>query len=341
MNRNNHYNILIIEDNLGDLLLIKEYLIEQNLDVHITHCDNFKDASSCLTDTKYTFDVILLDVSLPDKSGESLIVDIIALSDGCPVVILTGYADIEFSIKSLAVGASDYLLKDDINATSLYKSIIYTIERRKASKALQDSEKKYTELFHLSPEPMWVFDRATLQFHDVNLAAIQHYGYSAAEFSLMNLKDIFLAEERSTLDNVLNSIEEKSGNHSFGKFKNQTKNGTIIEVELFGCFIEFNGRKAEVIVIHDVTKMVEYIRAIEDQNNKLREIAWIQSHRTRAPLANIMGIAKLLREIPLDELDKTELLANLLDSAKELDEVVQNITHKTHQAKFPVQRESK
>src|SRR5690606_12859842 len=124
------------------------------------------------------FDVILLDLTLPDMSGKELICEILKIAPDRPVVILTGYLDIEFSIQSISMGISDYLLKDELNGTSLYKTIIYCIERRKRTTQLKESEKRYCDLFHLNPQPMWVYALNSLKFLDVNAAAIDHYGYT-------------------------------------------------------------------------------------------------------------------------------------------------------------------
>ncbi|MEJ7769336.1 MAG: response regulator [Chitinophagaceae bacterium] len=172
------YKILVVEDNPGDFILIQDYLDERISALQITHVKNFKEAATALSVVASGYDVILLDLSLPDKGGESLISEINALCSGCPVIALTGYENIEFSVRSLSLGVADYLLKDDINATSLYKSIIFTIERKRTNLALEESEKRYSDLFHLSPQPMWVYALDTLLFQDVNEAAIEHYGYT-------------------------------------------------------------------------------------------------------------------------------------------------------------------
>ncbi len=165
---------MIIEDNPGDYTLIEDHLREQSLNPQITHVKNFKEAKSFLTNEQDHYDTIHLDLSLPDMDGEELIVEIISLCIGCPIIVLTGFEDIEFSIKSLSLGVADYLLKEDINASSLYKSIIYNIERRKSNIQLKESQKRYSDLFQLSPQPMWVYDPETLRFSQVNNAAIEH-----------------------------------------------------------------------------------------------------------------------------------------------------------------------
>ena len=132
------YEILVIEDNPGDFTLIEDYLREHIGSPQITHVEKFSEARSLLNSQKTSYDVILLDLSLPDKSGETLIIDINLLCPGCPVIVLTGYENFDFSIKSFSLGVADYLVKDDINASSLYKSIIYNIERKKTNIKLEE-----------------------------------------------------------------------------------------------------------------------------------------------------------------------------------------------------------
>src|SRR5688572_14773835 len=93
------YKILIIEDNLGDYILIEEYLAENILDPILIRAETFHSAKNLLQDPNYKFDIIFLDLSLPDLSGEQLIVQILELAKRCPVIALTGFSDLDFSIK--------------------------------------------------------------------------------------------------------------------------------------------------------------------------------------------------------------------------------------------------
>lgn len=84
-----------------------------------------------------------------------------------------------------------------------------------------------------------------------------------------------------------------------------------------------------VCIGHDVTERYEYIAAIEDQNKKLSDIAWMQSHVARAPLARLMGLIDLLRNFSNTENESRELLDRMLHSARELDGVIRNISANT------------
>src|SRR5689334_12778206 len=108
-----NYNILVIEDNSGDFMIVEDLLNEQILNPCIVQAETYAQAITILSDRSPLFDIILLDLTLPDKNGDALITDMLQMAPLCPVIILTGYADIDFSIKSISQGIFDYLVKDD------------------------------------------------------------------------------------------------------------------------------------------------------------------------------------------------------------------------------------
>src|SRR5882757_5581342 len=130
LNKGNQH-ILVIEDNPGDFALVEEFLLEQIDAPVISHALDYKTAKDMLSARGHPFDVILLDLSLPDKTGMPLIQEIVEISLNTPVIVLTGYTDFEFGVKSLSLGVSDYILKDELTSLSLYKSIVYSMERKK------------------------------------------------------------------------------------------------------------------------------------------------------------------------------------------------------------------
>lgn len=330
---NGIFRILVIEDNPGDFLLVQTYLAEEILSPEIENARSFGHAVSILSEAA-AFDVILLDLTLPDKSGQELITEVLKIASDRPVIILTGYLDIEFSRQSISLGISDYLLKDELNGTSLYKSIIYCIERRKRTLQLKESEKRYSDLFHLSPQPMWVYAVDTLRFLDVNAAAINHYGYSRQEFLTLTLNDLKYDDGTSSElgESILKS--RKVDKISKDVYRHQKKDGKIIRVELRGYLMDYEGRKAEIIIVNDITEKSKFINAIQDQNKKLRDIAWMQSHVIRAPLARMMGLIDLIKNHDKADIDEGELMTHLLNCAYELDSLIRDISDKTSKVKL-------
>jgi PAS domain S-box-containing protein len=322
------YNILVIEDNPGDFALVEEFLLEQIETITISHAKSFKEATEILYSKNHPFDIVLLDLSLPDKTGMPLIHEIIETFANTPVIVLTGYADFDFGVRSLSLGISDYILKDELTSISLYKSIVYSLERKRAVSALEESEKRYSELFHLSPLPMFVFELSSFNFLDVNDAFIKQYGYTREDILIMNVKEIRPPEEVRVFETgLLNDMKDQ--NNSLGIYKHLKKNGEVIQVDIQSNFINYKGKKAKVTIASDVTERLNYIKAIEEQNEKLREISWLQSHVIRAPLARLMGLVDLMKDPNSGEEEKKMTMDYLLLSANELDDVIKNITDKT------------
>lgn len=331
------YRILIVEDNHGDFALVEDYLLENIVNPLIFKAESFKEASLKLRVKNTFFDVILLDLTLPDKSGEELINNLLKISSDCPIIVLTGYTDIDFSIKSISLGVADYLLKDDLDGASLYKSIIYCIERRKKIKEITESEKRYSDLFHLSPLPMWVYDIDTLIFLDVNKAAIDHYGYTQEEFLNITLNNIRLEEDLEELKATIKQLKENIDKTIRGSLRHTKKNGDIILVDIQTNVIFYKEKQARISIINDITERSLYIKTIEKQNEKLKDIAWTQSHLVRAPLARILGLADLLQNYKEEKEDeRKELLKYLVLSANELDHMIRDISDKIHDTKSDI-----
>jgi PAS domain S-box-containing protein len=324
------YNILVVEDNLGDYVLIEEYLSENILDATLLRAHNFQEAKKLLQQSTHPFDIIFLDLSLPDLSGERLITQTIEIASGCPVVALTGFSDLDFSIKSLSLGISDYLLKDDLTPTTLYKSIIYSIQRAKFIDQIQKSEKRYSNLFHLSPLPMWVFDVETLEFLDVNRSAINHYGYSKEEFLAMTISEIRPPEDVDEMKRLLRRALDGIITDPKNVFRHRKKSGDTIVVEATVSRLNFNQRDAGLVLVNDITDRNKYIETIEKQNQIFLEIAWIQSHVVRAPLARLLGLVDLMEmELKVKDEEITGLMNHIKDSANELDQIIRDIAKKS------------
>lgn len=310
------YNIIVIEDNLGDFFLLEEYVSEKIKNPTIKHLERFSELNDFKEEVDQ-YDIIFLDLSLPDKSGSELVESVLKIAKNVPVVVLTGYSDFSFALKAIALGASDYLLKDELNNVALYKSIVYNIERFKNIIKIKESEQLYNDLFELSPQPIFVIDAETHRILDVNQACEKLYEFKKEELVNQSIKTIFKDEE-SIFDNHQTIITQT----------HQKKNKEKIIAEVKYNKIIHNNKEAIIIVSNDITKSIEHLNKIENQNEKLKDIAWIQSHIVRAPLTNILGLIQLINET--ESVKDKELLLHLNQSVQELDNSINEIVNKTH-----------
>lgn len=254
-------NILVIEDNPGDFLLIEEYLTAELEHPNIHHAKTFSEAKQMLGNAAQ-YHAILLDLTLPDNRGENLVHDVVSIANGVPTIVLTGYENRTFGLQVLSYGISDYLLKDEMNSFVLGKSISYSIERNRINSSLRNSEKAYRDFFNLSPQPIYVYNIDTLQFIDVNKAAIQHYGYSREEFLQLTLKDIRPPEDIAHFEQIMLDINHSSDVYFEGIFRHQKKSGVLIDVKVKTNVIEQDGIRARLALVNDITEQLKAEREI-------------------------------------------------------------------------------
>jgi len=136
--------VLLIEDNPGDARLILETLKASNTTRY--ELEWVGSLSLGLEQlTKEVFDVVLLDLSLPDSHGSETLERTLSQSNEVPIVVLTGLDDEELEIHALRHGAQDYLIKEDVNSALLGRSIRYAIERKRTEVALKKAHDRLEE----------------------------------------------------------------------------------------------------------------------------------------------------------------------------------------------------
>ena len=170
------------------------------------------------------------------------------------------------------------------------------IARRTAAAIEIDRSRERSQmLFEASPTPMWVYDADSLAFLAVNDAAIRHYGYSRAEFLAMTIKDIRPPEE---VPRLLADVADAGGPGSpaANTWQHQRKDGTLIDVEITAGRIDFQGRRAALVVSHDVSERKRLERRLTDAEKMeaIGRLAGGVAHDFNNLLTVIAGYAEIL-----------------------------------------------
>ncbi len=122
--------VLLVEDNPTDALLVEVALEDMSAPAPILrHVELLGDAKSALKSGD--FDVVLIDLNLPDGEGLGNFETLHELAPETPMIVLTGLSDESVAIAAIARGASDYLIKSEAQAALLERSIRYAIERKR------------------------------------------------------------------------------------------------------------------------------------------------------------------------------------------------------------------
>ncbi|BAY39237.1 two-component hybrid sensor and regulator [Nostoc sp. NIES-2111] len=128
--------ILLIEDSLAEARLLQEYLHQaESKQFVLVHVKRLQEALSELRQNSY--DVILLDLTLPDSQGLSSLPVLIACDPSIPIVVLTNTNDEDLAIAAVRQGAQDYLVKRQVNVNVLVRAVCYAIERKQAFESLR------------------------------------------------------------------------------------------------------------------------------------------------------------------------------------------------------------
>jgi PAS domain S-box-containing protein len=141
-------------------------------------------------------------------------------------------------------------------------------ERKHTEEELKRSEERYRYLFQNNPYPMWIYDRKTLAFLDVNEAAITKYGYSRQEFQNMTLVDIRPSQDVELLMKNL-AQPRRPLEHSDG-WRHCLKDGTVIYVEITSHTLEMDGHESVFVIAQDITERVQAQNTLRLKDELLR-----------------------------------------------------------------------
>lgn len=143
---NTSIKVLLVEDNPGDALLLRQAVAEIGAPrLEWVTVDRLGEALCRVREE--AFDVILLDLSLPDAQGFETFQQAYAQASGVPIVVLTGLDDEEMAVKTVQAGAQDYLVKGQLDGHVVVRAMRYAIERCRSMQALQESERRFRAIF--------------------------------------------------------------------------------------------------------------------------------------------------------------------------------------------------
>lgn len=174
--------VLIIEDNPGDARLIQELLHEGP-----SNRFEFEEASR-LTEglrllNEKDFDVVLLDLGLPDSRGIDTLTRALKHAGKVPVVVLTGTKEERVGMEASRLGAQDYLSKGEVSGEMIERSILYSIERKRAQEEIRNALQTFADVVSEIPSGLLTF-----QFCPPDQLKLRSFNPRAAEILKIDLK---------------------------------------------------------------------------------------------------------------------------------------------------------
>jgi PAS domain S-box-containing protein len=319
--------ILIVDDDEDDFFITSEYLRQiEDYDLAIDWKYKYADAIEQVRMRKY--DIYFIDYRLGAKTGLDFLKEAIHLGCEEPVILLTGKGNREIDIKAMQIGATDYLIKTDLNADKLERCIRYSLERLASVKALRANERKYRNIFELSKDAVFIADKSLI-FKDVNAATSELLGYSGEELQNLSLYDLIGEDvNKNLLQKLL--YEEGEVNDLELEIDNKAGEKKICIFSLTAPLDE-TGNIFYQGLIHDITSLrkAEKANLMVEKLGAAGRLVRTLAHEVRNPLNNInMSVEQLVTEPKSEESDLFldiiqrnskrigDLIIELLDSSR-------------------------
>lgn len=262
--------ILLVEDNPGDVRLIREMLKEAK-----TSMATLEDTPSLMTAVerlgKGGIDAVLLDLGLPDSQGINTFVKLHHQFPRTPIVVLTGLTDEELGLQAVREGAQDYLIKGKVDSQWLCRAILYAVERVQGKEALERSEEQYRQLFEKNLAGVYrtALDR---RITECNEAFVKVFGYASREEILAHPVQDFYFDPREPEAIVARIRVEKTLSNLEMRLKR--KDGSPVWVLVNENLIEGEAGNQPFILgtIVDITQRKEAEEALRKSESHLRAI---------------------------------------------------------------------
>ena len=284
-------HILLIEDNSGDARLLEELLQEvSSVQFKLEHVDRLSRGFQCLQTNR--FDIILLDLSLPDAQGFETFVRLYKYARQIPIVVITGTNDETLAVRAVQEGAQDYLVKGQVSGDLLVRSMRYAIERKRTEQKIREQ----AALLDIATDAILVRD---LDNHILfwNKGAEHLYGWQLEE-ALGKKIDELLYSQPATQFQIAQTILVEQGEWS-GELNQITKNGRKVIVESRWTLMRNadNEPKSVLVVSTDITEKkqleAQFLRA--QRMESLGTLASGLAHDFNNILTPVLATAQLLQ----------------------------------------------
>ena len=338
--------VLHIEDNSGDALPLREMLrTADETGFDLTHASQLSAGLAKLAEG--SFDVVMLDMSLPGSSGIDTFKKVRETSPHIPVIVLSGLDGEAAAMQTVHAGAQDYLCKDELNERMLARAIRYAIQRHRADQALEEERSLLRSLIDALPDQIYVKDCQS-KFVACNTAAA----------NMMGLEKFEAIVGKSDFDFFPHSLAEKFCNEEIAVLSGQPRVNREERIEsasgeprwLLTTKVPLYDRDGKIHGLVGINRDITERRQFEDrlvklhadlkethENLKSAQLQLIQAekmesvgrlaagvaHEVKNPLAvAVMGLDYLKNTLGASNPSTSQILNEIYDAIKRADTVI-------------------
>ena len=313
----NKIKILVVDDDEDDYFIISDYINEiDNSKFMIDWCSNYQSAVGKFKLKAY--DIYFIDYRLGNETGMDLLKEAIRVHGDAPVILLTGKGNKAIDIEAMQNGATDYLIKSELNAEKLERCMRYSLDRSAYLKTIKESEKRLKTFFRSGPDAIIVINEHQ-QILEWNPRAETIFGYTEAEVAGKTLSQTIVPCQHHEAHKMWMSHFLKTGE---GPFLNTTIETTALHKKghefyisisvsavktqdewLFIAFLSdiTERKKTEEALIHKEAELLQ-ARLLEEKKNEFLAIA---SHELKTPLTTLKAYAHIASVLSKEKCSET------------------------------------
>lgn len=239
--------VLLIEDSPTDAELIRIGLEDvRTAEFQVVTAETLEDGLAQLRAS--TFDIVLVDLSLPDCAGIETCVRVHDSYPETPLIVLTGLDDEETALEAMKVGAQDYLVKGQIDNGLLPRSIRYSIERQRAVEEKRKADERMKLLTEQLPAVLWTTD-TDLRLTEPSTHFLVRDSRSCAGMTLHELfetdDDHFapIKAHREALEGESISLEFRWKGHSYSVYVEPLRDAALKIIGTIGISLDISTQK--------------------------------------------------------------------------------------------------
>ncbi len=263
--------VLLVEDNQADARFLREAMKETGTErPHMVHVQRLSDALAKIDHEP--FDVILLDLSLPDAEGMETITRMQERASGVPIVVLTGLDDADVAMRALRQGAQDYLIKGQGDSHLLMRSMRYAIERKRGEEALQKREEHYRSLIENALDIISILNEdGGIRYASPSVRRV--LGHEPAELVGRSLFSYVHPDDVPAAQDLLSPKHDGASESVSREFRFRHKQGNWSALEAAGKhFIDEAGKPGIIINARDVSERRRAEEELRLANETLRAV---------------------------------------------------------------------
>jgi len=320
-------HILMIDDDEDDFFLVTELLHDISPGQYVLKwASTYQKGIAAIENN--THDVFLVDYRLGPNTGIDILHQLHERHHQPPVIMLTGKGDYNIDREAMQAGAYDYLVKGEMTADLLERSIRYALDEYNHRRSIEESEKKYYGIFEKAHDLIVLAD-CDRNIIDANPAALKTLRYNRDHILQLNLRDLFIYKDQSDnfLDNICNNGIANTREYDFKTADNKKL------VVLINAVMLDEASQIFLCVIQDITdkKREEQEKQHQEKFVITGRIARVIAHEVRNPLTNILlAVSQFKEEDDVAASEDSLLYTDIIErNCTRINQLITELLHST------------